>query len=70
MTDVESKSNNDFFRDTVDAPKEGIGQHRNRECLNSAIRKGKASLLGSKWTQEKVNKAGDETINKTYIEYN
>ena len=27
------------------------------------------SLLGSKWTQEKVGKASDKTINKTYAEY-
>ena len=26
-------------------------------------------LLGSKWTQEKVDKANDGTINKTYAEY-
>ena len=58
-----------FFWDTVDTPREDIVQRRKRECLKSAIRKGKASLLGSKWTQEKVGKAGDKTINKTYIEY-
>ena len=29
----------------------------------------KAYLLGSKWTQEKEDKASDETINKTYAEY-
>ena len=28
-----------------------------------------AYLLGSKWTQEKVGKASDKTINKTYAEY-
>ena len=26
-------------------------------------------LLGGKWTQEKVDKASDEIINKTYPEY-
>ena len=59
----------DFFGDIVDTPREGIEQHRKRECLRSVISKGKAYLLGSKWTQEKVDKASDETINKTYAEY-
>ena len=36
------------------------------ECHKSVISKGKACLLGSKWTQEKVDKACNETINKTY----
>ena len=70
MADVENILNDDeFFRDTVDTLKEGIEQHRKRECLKSVISKGKAYLLGSKWTQEKVDKASDETINKTYAEY-
>ena len=60
---------NDFFGDIVDKPKEGIEQHRKRECLKSVIGKGKANLLGSKWTEEWVDKAGEETINKTYAEY-
>ena len=69
MTDVENILNDDdFFGDTVDTPKEGIEQHRKRECLKSVISKGKAYLLGSKWTQGKVDKASDETINKTYAE--
>ena len=33
------------------------------------ISKGKAYLLGSKWTREKGDKVSDETINKTYAEY-
>ena len=70
MADVENKLKDDvFFGDSVDTPKEGIGQHRKRECLKSVISKGKAYLLGSKWTQEKVGKASNETINKTYAEY-
>ena len=70
MADVENVWNDDeSFGDTVDTQKEGIGQHRKRECLKSVISKGKAYLLGSKWTHEKVNKASDETINKTYVEY-
>ena len=58
-----------FFGDIVDTPKEGIEQHRKRECLKSVLGKGKAYLLGGKWTHEKVGKASDETINKTYTEY-
>ena len=58
-----------IFGDTVDTPEEGIQQHRKQECLKSVINKGKAYLLGSKWTQEKANKASDKTINKTYAEY-
>ena len=70
MADVENIWNNDdFFGDTVDTPKEDIGQHRKRECLMSAIGSGKVYLLESKWTQEKVEKVSDETINKTYAEY-
>ena len=42
MTDVESILNDDeFFADTVDTPKEGAEQHKKRECLKGAIRKGK-----------------------------
>ena len=29
----------------------------------------KVHLLGSKWTRERVDKASDEIINKTYAEY-
>ena len=53
MADVENILNDDeFFRDTVDTPKEGIEQHRKRECLKCVIRKGKVYLLGRKGTQE------------------
>ena len=70
IADVENILNDDdFFGDTVDTPKEGTEQHRKRECLKSVISKGKAYLLGSKWTQEKVEKASDENINKTYAAY-
>ena len=62
-------NDDDFFGDSVDTPKEDIGQHRKRECLKSVTSRGKAYLLGSKWTQEKVPKVRDETINKTYTEY-
>ena len=42
---------------------------KKREGLKSVISNSKAYLLGRKWTQEKVDKASDETINKTYAEY-
>ena len=59
MADVENILNDDeSFGDTVDTQKEGTGQHRKRECLKSVISKGKAYLLGSKWTHEKVSKQG------------
>ena len=61
-------SNDDFFGDIVDIPEERIQQYRKRECLKSVIGKGKAYLLGSKWTQERVDKASNETMNKTYAE--
>ena len=51
MADVENILNNDdFFGDSVDTPKDGIEQHVKRECLKSVISKGKAYLLGRKWT--------------------
>ena len=58
-----------FFADTVDTPKKGVEQHRKRECLKSAISKGK--ILGGKkqWAHEKVDKASEESVNKTYAEY-
>ena len=70
MTDIENILNNDeFFGDTVDTPKDSIGQHKNRKCLRSAISNSKTYLLGVKWTHEKVDKASNKTINKTYTEY-
>ena len=70
MTDVGDILNDgDFFGNIVDTPKEGIEQHKKRECLKSVIDKGKAHLLGHKWTHERVDKASDKTINKTYGEY-
>ena len=69
MTDVGDILNDDeFFGDIVDTPKEGIEQHKKRECLKSVIDKGNGHLLG-KWTHERVDKASDETINKKYAEY-
>ena len=70
MANVENTWNDDNFSgDTVDTPKEGIAQHKKQERLKSVISKGTVYLLGSKWTQEKVDKANDGTINKTYAEY-
>ena len=51
----------DIFDDIVDTPKEGIEQYKKRECLKSVIDKGKGHLLGSKWKDEKVDKASNET---------
>ena len=58
-----------FLGDIVDTPKEGIEEHKKRECLKGVIDKGKAYLLGHEWTRGRVNKASDETVNKTYAEY-
>ena len=58
-----------FFGDAADTPKEGIEQHIKKECLKSVIDKGKAYLLRHKWMHGRVDKASDETINKTYAEY-
>ena len=70
MADAENILNDyDFFGDIVNTPKEGIEQHRKRECLKSVISNGKAYLLGSKWTHERIDKASDETINKRYAAY-
>ena len=62
-------NNDDIFGDVVDTPKEGIEQHKNRECLKSVIDNGKVHLLGHKWTHGRVDKTNDEIINKTHAEY-
>ena len=69
MTDVKDIFDNDFFGNVADTPKEGIEQHKKRECLKNVIDKGKAHLLRHKWTHERVDKSSDETINKKYTEY-
>ena len=70
MSNVETILNDDdFFGDIVDTPKEGIEQNRKRECLKSVINKGKAHLLGHKWTPQNVDKASNETISKIYDAY-
>ena len=70
MVDVVNILNgDDFFGDIIDTLREGIQQHKKRECLKSVIDKGKAHLLGHKQTHERVDKASDETINIKYAEY-
>ena len=70
MANVENMLiDDDFSGDIVDTAKEGIEQHKKRECLKSVIDKGKAHLLGHKWTHGRVDKASDGIINKTYAEY-
>ena len=70
MASVENiLKDDDFLGDIVDTPKEGIEQHKKRECLKSVIDRSKAYLLGSKCTQERVDKASVEIVNKTYAEY-
>ena len=66
---VETLNDDNFFGDVIDTPKEGIEQHRKQECLKGVIGRGKAYLLGDKWTHERVDKASDETINKAYALY-
>ena len=67
MADVgDILNDDDFFVNVVDTPKEGTEQHKKREELKSMIDKGK---LGHKWTHERVDKASDEAINKTFTEY-
>ena len=56
----------EIFGDAVDTPKEGTEQHKKREVLKSVMDKDKAHLLGHKWTHGRVDKASNETINKTY----
>ena len=67
MTDVGDIFGDEFFGDIVDTQKEGIEQHKKLECLKSVIDKVKGHLLG-KWTYESVDKASDETINKTHAQ--
>ena len=69
MIDVGDIFDDGFLDDVADTPKEGIEQHKKRECLKSAIDRGKAYLLGNKWTHERVDKTSDEEINKAYAEY-
>ena len=57
MSDVENILNDEeFFGDTVNTPKEGVEQHKKRECLKSAISKGKVLDGKKQWTHERVVK--------------
>ena len=56
----------EVFGDNVDTPKKGTEKHKKREELKNVVDKSK---LGHKWTHERVDKASDEVINKTYAEY-
>ena len=60
-----------IFWSYVDTLKEGVDQHRKRECLKDAISKCKAYLLvgKQKWTHKKVDKASDESTYKTNAVY-
>ena len=70
MADVgDILSDDDFFGDVVDTPKEDNEQHKKRECLKSVIDKGKTHLLGHKWTHGRVDQASDKIIKKTHAEY-
>ena len=66
---LKTLSDDDFFGDTADTPMEDIEKHRKRECLKTVLGRGKTYLLGGKQTKEKVDKASDEIINKTCVEY-
>ena len=68
MADVENMLNDDEFFGDINTPKDGIEQHKKRECLKSVIGQSLV-IIGSKWTQEKVDKTSGETIDKTYTEY-
>ena len=69
MADAENILNNDeFFADIVDRPKKGVQQYKKRECLKSAINKGKALVGKKQWTHKRVDKTSNKTINKTYTE--
>ena len=65
MADVGDILNDNEFFGVADTPKEGIKQHKKRKHLKSAIDRGKLH----KWTHERVDKASNETLNKTYAEY-
>ena len=49
--------------------KKALSSIKKRECLKGVIDKGRGYLLGSKQTHRRLDKASDETINKTYSEY-
>ena len=56
--------------DTVDTSKQGVEQHRKRECLKGARSKEKMYLLRGKkqQTRDRVDKTSNETIYKVHAE--
>lgn len=56
--------------DTVDTSKQGVEQHRKRECLKGARSNEKMYLLLAKkqQTRGRVDKTSNETIYKVYAE--
>lgn len=72
IANVESVlSKAEIFGDTADTLKEGVEQHRERECLKGVISTWKEYLLGGKkqGTHESVDKGSNETANEMYAEY-
>lgn len=56
--------------DMVDTPKQGVEQHRKRECLKGARSKEKMYLIRGKkqQTRDRVDKTNNETIYKVFAE--
>ena len=70
VADVENTlKDNDFFADTVDTRRKGVKQHRKREFFKGTISKKKVLSNKKQWTHERVDKASDKSINKTYAKY-
>ena len=63
MSDIEN-----FIENIVDTSKEPVEESNKRDYLKNLVNQGKASLLDGKttWTEERLNKASDKTINKLY----
>ena len=63
MLDIEN-----FIENIVDTSKEPVEESNKRDYLKNLVNQGKASLLDGKtlWTEERLNKASDKTINKLY----
>lgn len=60
----------EIFSDVVDTPKEAVDQHKKREFLIEKLENGE-SISNSKtpWTEERLRKASDKTIEKLYEKY-
>ena len=55
-------NDDEFFGDVVDTPNEGIEQHKKRECLRSAIDKGKL-----RWTKQAMKLLTKSTPNTSSV---